>query len=166
MPKDLIPFARVAVNARARVEAALDDDLNTPVVLAILGDLAKAANELADLVQRRRQDVDLTRAAPFVGAQLLMAIRTTADTTGLLPSTPEAYRERTQAHRLAMLGLTAEGVEARLQERTAARQAKDFARADALRKETEALGIEVYDAPEGTTWRVLPGGAAPSPPAS
>jgi cysteinyl-tRNA synthetase len=166
MPKDLVPFARVAAEARARVDAALDDDLDTPVVLTVLGELAKAANELADLAYRRRKDVDLARAAPFVGAQILAALRTTAESVGLLPSGPEAYRERTQAHRLAMLGLTAPGVEARLQERTAARQAKDFARADALRKETEALGVEVYDAPEGTTWRVLPGGAAPSAPSS
>ena len=162
MPKDLVSFARLAVEARGRVDAALDDDLNTPVVLAVLGDLAKAANELADLAYRRRKDVELTRAAPFVGAQILVAIRAAADILGLLPSTPEAYRERTQAQRLAMLGLTAEGVEARLQERTAARLAKDFVRADALRKETEALGVEVYDAPEGTTWRVLPGGAPPA----
>ena len=69
---------------------------------------------------------------------------------------PDVYRERTQAQRLAILGLTPEQIDARLAERTAARQAKDFARADALRKELDAKGIEVADAPEGTTWRVRP----------
>jgi cysteinyl-tRNA synthetase len=57
-------------------------------------------------------------------------------------------------------------IDARLAERTAARAAKDFARGDALRKGLEALGIEVADAPEGTTWRVAPGGGyTPAAPA-
>ena len=47
----------------------------------------------------------------------------------------------------------AEQVEALLAERKAARQAKDFARADAIRDELDALGIEVMDTPEGTKWR-------------
>ena len=37
-------------------------------------------------------------------------------------------------------------------ERTAAKKAKDFARADAIRKDLEAEGIELRDSPEGTTW--------------
>jgi cysteinyl-tRNA synthetase len=38
--------------------------------------------------------------------------------------------------------------------RTAARAAKDFAQADALRKELDALGIEVLDAGTESSWRV------------
>ena len=47
----------------------------------------------------------------------------------------------------------AEKVEALLAEREAARQAKDYARADAIRDEIDAMGIEVMDTPGGTTWR-------------
>ena len=46
-----------------------------------------------------------------------------------------------------------EKVEALLAEREAARQAKDYARADAIRNEIDAMGIEVMDSPAGTTWR-------------
>ncbi|APR83379.1 Cysteinyl-tRNA synthetase [Minicystis rosea] len=160
MPKDLVPFTKIATDARSRVDAALDEDLNTPVALAVLAEVAKAANELADLVQRRRKDAELTRLAPFVAAQLLIALRLAAEPLGLLPVSPEAYRERTQKQRLELLGMTAAQIDARLAERTAARAAKDFARADAIRKEMDALGIEVADSPEGTTWRVGPIGAA------
>ena len=38
--------------------------------------------------------------------------------------------------------------------RTAARQAKDFACADALRQSLATDGIEIMDSPRGTTWRV------------
>ncbi|MFB3892241.1 MAG: cysteine--tRNA ligase [Phycisphaerae bacterium] len=37
-------------------------------------------------------------------------------------------------------------------ERDAARKAKDFARADAIRKELAAMGVEIKDTPQGTTW--------------
>ena len=40
-----------------------------------------------------------------------------------------------------------------LEARSAARGARDWARADALRDELAAIGIEVVDGPDGTTWR-------------
>jgi cysteinyl-tRNA synthetase len=162
MPRDLIPFAKLGAEARARVDAALDDDLNTPVALAVLAELAKGANELADLVQKRKKDVDIQRAAPYLAAQMVVAMRMACEPLGLLPSTPDAYRERTQRQRLGLLGVTAEQIDARLAERTAARQAKDFARGDAIRKELDAMGLDIADSPEGTTWRVGPGGRLPS----
>ena len=39
-------------------------------------------------------------------------------------------------------------------ERAEARKAKDFARADEIRAELKAGGVELMDTPAGTTWRV------------
>jgi len=50
----------------------------------------------------------------------------------------------------------AEQVEALVAERVEARKARDFARADALRDELDALGVEVMDTPQGSTWRRRP----------
>jgi cysteinyl-tRNA synthetase len=44
-------------------------------------------------------------------------------------------------------------VETRIIARAEARKAKDFAAADAVRKELEAVGIYIMDTPQGTTWR-------------
>ncbi|HEY4121096.1 MAG TPA: cysteine--tRNA ligase [Byssovorax sp.] len=154
-PKDLAPFALLAKAARGRVDAALDDDLNTPVALAVLGEVASAAHELAELANKRKKDAELQRAAPFVARAIAAAVASCAAPLGLLVAPQAVYVERTQARRLALYGLTPAGIEGRLADRAAARAAKDFAKGDAIRKELEAAGVEVADGPTGTTWRAL-----------
>ena len=44
-------------------------------------------------------------------------------------------------------------IEALVSERTKAKQNKDFARADAIRDELQALHVEVTDTPDGPVWR-------------
>ena len=162
VPKSLAAIDKLASEARARVDAGLDDDLNTPVGLTVLGELGKAANELCDMVVKRKKDQELVRAAPAIARKLEAAIRSSAEPLGLLLAPAEVYRARTQKQRLALLGTTAEAIDGKLKERTQARQDKDFAKADVIRKALDAQGIEVNDGAEATTWRVLPGGA-PAP---
>ena len=51
---------------------------------------------------------------------------------------------------------TADRIEALLTRREAARKARDFARADALRDAIAAAGVEVKDTPQGTEWKLGP----------
>ena len=51
--------------------------------------------------------------------------------------------------------IDSESIERLLEERVAARAAKDFARADGIRDELAEQGIEIMDSAEGTTWRKL-----------
>ncbi|MGD0838916.1 MAG: cysteine--tRNA ligase, partial [Polyangia bacterium] len=62
-----------------------------------------------------------------------------------------ARRERLCRQR----NIDATAVEARLAERVAARRAKDFGRADAIRAEMRDQGVELMDTPAGTSWRVV-----------
>ena len=65
-----------------------------------------------------------------------------------------ALLTRIRDRRAAAAGIEAEWVEAQIQARTDARAGKDFAEADRIRDELAAKGVELHDAPEGTTWTV------------
>ena len=67
---------------------------------------------------------------------------------------PSEYRDRNRSRRLALLGKTAADIDAKLAERDVARQNKDWAASDRIRAELLAEGVEVLDAPEGTSWRM------------
>ena len=135
-----------------RVLAALDDDLNTPVALAQLGELAKATNELCDMLQKRRKDAALVqegeRLARKAGEALMKEPRSWAcsHTTCRLP----------RAHQSAPPGIARalrERIEAKLEERAAARQNKDFAGATSFGPSSRAL-VDVFDSPAGSTCSV------------
>jgi cysteinyl-tRNA synthetase len=152
--KELSAITAVVQGARKKVSAALDDDLNCPVALAAIHELGKAANDLCDLAQRKKKDARFSAAAATVAASAAAALRSCTDVLGLLQSQPDVYAARVRARRLSILGLDAKVIDGKVEERRAAREAKDFARADAIRKELEALAVELFDSPEGTTWRV------------
>ncbi|HEY0463359.1 MAG TPA: DALR domain-containing protein, partial [Polyangiaceae bacterium] len=135
-------------------EAALDDDLNTPVALAALGEMAQAANEACDLAKRKKKDVLLHGGIALFGRLTLRAISKLAGDLGLLHPTPEEYFERVKVRRLALRGLTAEAIEAKVNGRAEARKNKDFAAGDALRDELLALGVTLMDTPTSTEWTI------------
>lgn len=115
--------------------AAMADDLNTPRALAAV---------LAGVSEINKHD--LTPAGARHAKGFLDRIN------ALLG----VVRHEAHGHAEPEADPLAERVEALLAERAAARQARDFARADAIRAELDALGIEVMDAPTGSTWRRKP----------
>ena len=160
LPGKLAPELAVAKkNMDAAYEAAfeaLDDDLNTPVALACLGELAKLANEIADLAHKRRKDAAFASAAGVLARHAHAQLQRVGQTLGLLRAPVAEYTKRTQARRLKLRSLSVDEVDAKIRERTDARAAKDFTRSDALRDELAALGIAIRDTPGGTEWVVEP----------
>ncbi len=118
--------------------AAMDDDFNTSGAVAVLFELASEANR------------DRSPAA----AGLLRAL---GGMLGLLQTEPAVYLQspsRYQRGAAAAATLSVEQVEALVAERTAAKQARDFGRADQIRDTLQAQGIELEDKPGGVTqWR-------------
>ena len=119
----------------AEFEAALLDDLNTPEAFALLAGLADAARRSVGSAQ-----------AGAAKAQLLAA----AGLIGLLRQDPEAWFKQATGG----TAVDAAHVDALIAERNAARAARDFARADAIRKELAELGVTIEDGAQGTRWRI------------
>jgi len=134
----------------ASFRAALDDDFNTAAALGHLYESFVLANKLLDDPKAAAKDVR-RRTLARLRADLLAC----GATLGIFQRTPSEFllarRERICVRRNIDPG----AVEARIAERAAARAAKDFARADEIRKSLQATGIELMDSPSGTTWRVV-----------
>ncbi|NCT68463.1 MAG: cysteine--tRNA ligase [Rhodanobacteraceae bacterium] len=120
----------------AALEAALLDDLNTPEAFAVVAGLAAAARAAATPEARRE-----AKAALLGAGELL----------GLLQAEPEAWFKQVAGG----AEVDAAWVERLLDERKAARAAKDFARADAIRQELAAQGVVIEDGAQGTRWKVV-----------
>ena len=116
----------------ADVLEALCDDLNTPRALAAMHALADAVHQTTDAAERTAIQRRL-----LAGGWLL----------GLLGDTVDAHFQRGSS-------LDADRIEALIEARNDARRNKDFRRADEIRDELAAAGIELEDSREGTRWKV------------
>jgi cysteinyl-tRNA synthetase len=125
------PFTPANRPGEAFLEA-LRDDLNTPVALA---EFNRVARDLA-----KAEDRDDARR---VAAELLAD----AELIGLLQSPPEAW------FGAAAGDPESAAIEALVEQRNAARAARDFATADAIRDRLTAMGILLEDADGVTRWR-------------
>ncbi|GAA1945516.1 cysteine--tRNA ligase [Nocardioides panacihumi] len=120
--------------------AAMDDDLGTPAAIAVLHDTVREGNRLiAD------RDVDAVQAV--LGSVVLML-----DVLGLNPADPVWGSDRGADDRLT--GVVDTLVRGLLDQRAAARAAKDWAAADAVRDQLKAAGVEITDTPDGPKWSV------------
>ena len=119
------------VGAAAPFRAAMDDDFNTPGALAVLFDLASEVH--------RTRDVALASQLKSLGGVL-----------GLLQQEPRQFLQSAPGQ--GGSGLNVQDIEQRIQARAAAKKARDFATADAIRSELSRMGVELKDSPQGTTW--------------
>jgi cysteinyl-tRNA synthetase len=114
--------------ALARFRAAMDDDLQTPTATGLLFDLVRQANVALDAG-------DTAAAAPLAAAAIeiagVLGLELHAQAAGEVPA--------------EVLGWAAE--------RDAARAAKDWPRADALRDQIAGAGYVVEDTPAGAVVR-------------
>jgi cysteinyl-tRNA synthetase len=151
---ELAKIRTAMAKAMERAQAGLDDDLNTPIALAELGEVASLGNDVADLALRRRKDAAFVAGAKAVAAEALGLLGALGRQLGLFAASIEDYTARTRALRMKLRKLDVVEIEAQVRARIEARQSKDFTRADAIRAELEARGVSLRDTPTGTDWIV------------
>ena len=144
---------KILTEGREKVLAALDNDLNAPQALAVIADVAKAANDIA-ISAKKAKGVAIDLARP-VAAAAAVALRETCAGLGLMQADSENYASRCRERRLKIRKLDSADIDAKVAARGEARSSKDFAKSDAIRNELIALGVEVLDATGSTSWRIV-----------
>ncbi|HMF40541.1 MAG TPA: cysteine--tRNA ligase [Polyangia bacterium] len=129
---------------------AMDDDFNTAAAIGQLYEVFVLANKL--LADPKAAPKDVRRRTL---ARLRHDLIKCGETLGIFQRDPGAFLLARRDRQCARRGIDAAAVEARIAERAAARAAKDFARADEIRRILQTQSIELMDGPTGTTWRVV-----------
>jgi cysteinyl-tRNA synthetase len=117
--------------------AALNDDLNTPQAISEMHVLARELNKARDADK------------PRLKARLLAA----GNLLGILAEDPEEWLQGGASGEAGEDEMDAAAIEALIAERSGAKAAKDFARADAIRAELLEAGVVLEDGAAGTRWR-------------
>lgn len=124
--------------ARAEFDAALDDDLNTSRALGAVFEWIRDVN--------RAMDEGRATAADRPGLQeMLGAFDRIYDVL-----TPDPVETQLSAEIASLIA-----------EREVAREERDWARADAIRKELASRGVVLEDTPHGVRWKLARGVATP-----
>ena len=129
--RDLVDVDAVGV-IPASVEAALDDDLNTPQALAEIARIAGEARKAESPADRQRLKSEL------LGAGIAL---------GLLQQVPSAWFGRGASNDDDLR------IQSLIDERAMAKQARDFARSDEIRDQLAKEGVLLEDTPQGVRWK-------------
>jgi len=118
---------------------AMNDDFNTPEAIAVLFEIAKEIN--------RNRETDTERAAALAGC-----LRELGGVLGLLQAEPGAFLQAS-AGASAAAALTETEIDTLVAQRLRAREDRNWAEADRIRKALDAQGIVLEDGVAGTRWR-------------
>ena len=111
-----------------KFEDAMDDDLNTADAISVIFELVKYAN------------VNVTEESSKATVELVLnTIEKLCDILGIITEKKEEILDS--------------DIEALIEERQAARKAKNFARADEIRDQLSSMGIILEDTREGVKWK-------------
>lgn len=111
-----------------KYEDAMDDDLNTADAISVIFELVKYAN------------VNVTEESSKATVELVLnTIEKLCDILGIITEKKEEVLDS--------------DIEALIEERQAARKAKNFARADEIRDQLSSMGIILEDTREGVKWK-------------
>jgi cysteinyl-tRNA synthetase len=116
---------------------AMNDDFNTPVLIAHLFDAVRMINSVAD-GKETINHADLSHLKSLIGSFVF-------DVLGLLTE-----EKGTDKHKELLAHL----INKQLEARTVAKAEKNFALSDKIRDELTAMGVVIKDSKDGTTWEL------------
>ena len=130
-----------------KIEEAMNDDFNTAVVVAHMNEELRNLNRAMTQLQKKKGNwasFDTAASTLKYACQLL----------GFLYHEPKDYKARVLETKKETLGLDVAQIEALIEQRKAARETKDWAKADECRDALAAMGVVLEDNAGGTIWKV------------
>ena len=141
------PVSDVVAELLPAFTAAMRQDFNTP---AALGALSKPLGEVNRLLTARK-GIDKARRYRTID-RFAADMKQVAAILGCFDQEPDSYLIIRRDQKARRIGLDIAWVEDLLTRRVAARGAKDWAAADGIRDELDALGVTVQDGADGSVW--------------
>ncbi|MDI6796047.1 MAG: cysteine--tRNA ligase [Desulfatibacillaceae bacterium] len=137
LPSNTSPFVE-------RFCQSMDDDFNTAGAIGVMFEAVRSANRMMDEQNPQPDQVKAILAESLKMGRIL----------GLFNQSGADYLKKRQTRLAAKSAVDPAQIEALLEKRTAARNEKDWAKADQIRDELAQMGVSIKDGPEGTTWKL------------
>ncbi len=143
----------LAQSTREKMRVALEDNMNTAQALAAIFDMLRESNAAADAGKLLRGDVEALQPV-LQQFEEIFAVLQDDDAEKTRQVLEWARAEGKLADDTAALPkLSKEEVEQKIEQRQQARRARDFVRADTIRRDLEQAGIILEDTKDGVRWK-------------
>ncbi|GGA66650.1 cysteine--tRNA ligase [Edaphobacter acidisoli] len=149
-------LATLIAESERKYRAALANDLNTAEARAAVFDMVRAVNIAADAGKLTKRDTEsaLQVLTLFDGVFAVLTDNDAAITRAALAwAETEGRLGEASPELVATLSLSDADIEALVAERTQAKKARNFARADAIRNDLLSKGILIEDSKDGVRWK-------------
>ncbi|WP_321494541.1 cysteine--tRNA ligase [uncultured Desulfobacter sp.] len=133
----------------ANIVGALNDDFNSAKAMAEIFDAVKKGNKLLDDADDAPGESDRKMLAGIYAD-----IRSASKILGIFMMSASDYFAAKKDRAMADQDVDPAMIDGLIAERAAARKSKNFARADEIRDQLQAMKIVLEDGPQGTTWRI------------
>lgn len=149
---ELVPvpekFQQVITGADEDIEKDMDDDFNTPQMLARLFEVVRAYNNFA------RTPGKMTPEKKAVAEVFFHWLKNKGSILALFQLDPGDYLLALDNRLLAAKDLSRKDIDQLVADRSKARKDKDFVASDKIRDQLAEMGISIQDTPAGTFWEV------------
>ncbi|MBI2342436.1 MAG: hypothetical protein HYU98_06875 [Deltaproteobacteria bacterium] len=142
-----------------RIAAFMDDDFNTAGAMGVIFELVRLTNRYLDNIPSplagEGQGEGEKAFTAYLSSKWHELQKTLDNIFGMFNSVPAEYQSRRKKMATSTKGVDASIVEQLIADRANARKSKDFAKADAVKKQLADMGVELKDKPDGTTeWKI------------
>jgi len=142
VPEDM-PFWRIFCQA-------MDDDFNTANGIAVIFNAVRHANRIMD----ENETGVISRNVVISLSAIKLEILRMGSVLGIGRDVPDAYFHAQRESVLAQETIDTGVIETLIADREAARQAKNWERADQIREQLASMNIVLKDRPDGTHWKI------------